>query len=231
MDSHRKRPAKVGRARRSGPGDVGYRESAYQQIKDAILSGTLQPAERITESEVAARLGLSRTPVREAFGLLAAEKLIVIIPQRGSFVSQPTVQDLLEVYQIRVPLECMAVRIAARTISDEELTTLQHLIDGERPQEGVPLARTLASSSRFHEAIVACTRNARLVTLLKQLQGQVHRVRVFWSSTDGLREIWKEHEQLLTALKARDADAAERLMREHLERARANTVNRMMPVS
>ena len=91
----------------------GSRASAYQQIKEAILGGVLRPLERITEGSVAARLGLSRTPVREAFGVLAAEGLIVVVPQRGSFVSQLSIEDILEIYQVRTPLECMAARIAA----------------------------------------------------------------------------------------------------------------------
>src|SRR5215470_1502502 len=84
-------------------GGTARRVSAYQRIKDAILGGTLRPLERITEGAVAARLGLSRTPVREAFGLLAAEGLIHVVPQRGSFVSQLRIDDILEIYQIRTP--------------------------------------------------------------------------------------------------------------------------------
>ena len=88
-----------------------------------------QSFERITEADVAARLGLSRTPVREAFGLLAAEGLINVIPQRGSFVSQLRIDDILEIYQIRTPLECMAARVAAETIDDACLGELDRLVE------------------------------------------------------------------------------------------------------
>ena len=70
-------------------------------LKDAIITGSLRPMERITENQVAASYGLSRTPVREAFRRLEAEGLIQVVPQRGSFVSQPSVADILEIYQIR----------------------------------------------------------------------------------------------------------------------------------
>jgi DNA-binding GntR family transcriptional regulator len=208
------------------------RLTAYDRIKEAVLSGALRPMERITEAQVAKRLGLSRTPVREAFRLLEAEGLIVVVPQRGSFVSQPSIEDIMEIYQIRIPLECMAARVAATRLEEGQLERLESLVATEmqgrrarRPDE------SLAASAEFHEILVACARNKRLTVLLKQLQGQVHRVRVLWPSTRArLDETWKEHADLLTVLKAHDADAAERLMREHMERAQASTLGRLLPV-
>jgi DNA-binding GntR family transcriptional regulator len=87
-------------------------------------------------------------------------------------------------------------------------------------------------NARFHEIIIGCTRNRRLEALLSELQSQVHRARMLWPSTLGrLSDTWREHAELLAALRAHDVDAAERLMREHLERARASTLERMLPVS
>ena len=110
----------------------GRHVTVYDNLKDAIVTGTLRPMERITEHEVAARFGLSRTPVREAFRRLQAEGLILVVPQRGSFVSQPNLEDILEIYQIRTPLECMAARIAAETIEDTKLAVLEDLVRIER---------------------------------------------------------------------------------------------------
>src|SRR5262249_57884008 len=117
-------------------GEAGRRASAYDQVRKAILSGALRPMERITEADVASRLGLSRTPVREAFGLLAAEGLIVVVPQRGSFVSQLRIDDILEIYQIRTPLECMAARAAAETIDEATLAMLDRLVEIEAAGQG-----------------------------------------------------------------------------------------------
>jgi DNA-binding GntR family transcriptional regulator len=208
----------------------GHRSVAYEQIKEAILSGALRPLERITEEHVAERLGLSRTPVREAFGLLAAEGLITVIAKRGSFVAPLSVDDILEIYQIRTPLECMAARIAADSISEEELAELDQLVKGELAQEGKrSVEESLARSKRFHEIIISCAHNHRLEALLKQLQSQTHRARALWPSTLGrLSETWREHAQLAAALRARDANAAERLTAEHLDRARASTLAQMM---
>ena len=209
------------------------RLSPYQEIKDAILTGVLRPMERITEARVAERLGLSRTPIREAFGRLAAEGLIVVLPQRGSFVSQLSLDHILEIYQIRMPLECMAARIAAETIEDAQLEELARIVETEAGRDATRrAAESLSVSARFHEIIVSCTRNRRLAALLIDLQSQVHRARILWPSTLGrLSDTWREHEEIIAALRARDADETERLMRKHLERARASTMERMLPVT
>ena len=206
-------------------------DNVYVRLKDAILTGSLRPMERITENKVAASYGLSRTPVREAFRRLETEGLIQVIPQRGSFVSQPSVEDILEIYQIRMPLECMSARIAAERIEEDQLEELESLVSAERARaEGRSAERSLRASARFHATLYACTRNKRLASYLMDMQNQVHRVRVLWPSTVArLEETWKEHAGILTALRARDGAEAERLMRQHLERARASTLNRILP--
>ena len=210
--------------------DGGHRSFAYDQIKEAILSGALRPLERITEDQLAGRLGLSRTPVREAFGLLAAEGLITVVAKRGSFVAPLGVDDILEIYQIRTPLECMTARIAAKNMSETQLAELERLTEAELSQEATrSVQRSLARSMEFRDIVNSCANNNRLQALLKQLQSQTHRARALWPSTlSRLSETWREHAQLLKALKARDPDAAERLTRVHLERAQEITLAQML---
>lgn len=231
---------KIGRGARTpaasvtgGGGDRtegGNRSVAYNEIKQAILSGALRPLELITEERIAERLGLSRTPVREAFGLLAAEGLVVVVAKRGSFVAPLSIDDILEIYQIRMPLECMIARIAAETISEEDIAALQQLVEAELAQEGKrSIQVSMARSEQFHDIVNSCVRNRRLEAMLKQLQSQIHRARALWPSTPNrLTETWREHAKFVEALKARDADAAERLMREHLNNARETTLTQMM---
>ncbi len=218
---------RVARARTARPQNI------YVRLKDAIITGSLRPMERITENKVAASYGLSRTPVREAFRRLEAEGLIQVIPQRGSFVSQPSVEDILEIYQIRMPLECMSARVAAERIEDEQLLVLENLVRAEQARvEGRNAERSLRASAEFHGVLYACTRNKRLASFLRDMQRQVHRVRVLWPSTVArLEETWKEHAAILAALRARDGAEAERLMRQHLERAQATTLNRILPAN
>jgi DNA-binding GntR family transcriptional regulator len=208
----------------------GHRSTAYRQIKEAILSGALRPLERITEEQIAERLGLSRTPVREAFALLEAERLIVIVAKRGGFVAPLGVDDIIDMYQIRTPLECMTARIAAETISEADLVKLEHLVETELRQNGQrSVPASLARSKEFNEIINHCAHNTRLEALLRELQGQTHRVRGLLPSTAAvLNDTWQEHARLLVALKAGDADAAESLTRQRLQRASACTLSQML---
>jgi DNA-binding GntR family transcriptional regulator len=191
----------------------------------------MRPHERITETQVAERFGLSRTPVREAFRQLERDGLIVVVPQRGAFVSQPSLEDILEIYQIRTPLECMAARIAAEAITAEQVRRLEELMEADRGRhQGRSADVALRLNREFHAVIFACTRNRRLASFLLEMQDQVHRVRALRPSTVGrLDETWEEHAAILAALKSRDAAAAEREMRRHLERARASTVDGILP--
>ena len=219
------------RRRRPAAAADQHRAQVYAELRNAILHGTLPPLERITENQIAARFGLSRTPVREAFRRLEAEGLIHVVPQRGSFVSQPSIEGILEIYQIRTPLEAMATRIAAETLEASGLKRLEEILAIEQDRgRRLSAERSLRLNREFHAIIIACTRNRRLTAMLTGLQDEVHRVRVLWPSTVArLDETWTEHAAILAALKAHDSVGAERSMREHLERARASTVRGILP--
>jgi DNA-binding GntR family transcriptional regulator len=203
----------------------------YDRLKDAIITGTLRPLERISENKVAADFGLSRTPVRQALQRLEAEGLIQVVPKRGSFVSRPTLEDILEIYQIRTPLEAACARVAAERIEESQLTLLDRLVRVEQARgPGRAADRSLRAAAQFHAVIYGCSRNQRMATLLVDLQNQVHRVRVLWPSTvTRLNDTWSEHAAIVEALRARDGAAAERLMTEHLEKARLSTLHRILP--
>src|SRR5262249_14720469 len=154
-------------------------------------------------------------------------------PQRGSFISQLRIDDILEIYQIRTPLECMAARAAAETIDEATLAMLDRLVEIEAAGQGARSNKeSLDANPPVHHIIIQCPRNRRLQALVGQLQGQVHRARLLWPSTRRrLDETWKEHTELVAALRARDPDMAEQAMRTHLERARASTLDQMLPVT
>ena len=101
---HAKPSKGASRSTANGPAGEQSHAAVYAELRGAILAGAMRPHERITENQVAERFGLSRTPVREAFRKLESEGLIVVVPQRGAFVSQPSLEDILEIYQIRTPL-------------------------------------------------------------------------------------------------------------------------------
>jgi len=225
-------PAERRGVARGSSGSPGTRPlHVYDRLKDAIITGTLRPLERITENKVAADFGLSRTPVREALQRLEVEGLIQVVPKRGSFVSRPTVEDILEIYQIRTPLEAACARVAAERIEKDQLALLDRLVRVEQGRgAGRSPDRSLRAAAQFHAVIYGCSRNQRMATLLVDLQNQVHRVRVLWPSTVArLSDTWAEHARIVDALRSRDGAAAERLMIEHLTKARLSTLNRILP--
>jgi DNA-binding GntR family transcriptional regulator len=222
VPAEKRSPARAGNgARPSG---------VYDRLKDAIMTGTLRPLDRISENKVAADFGLSRTPVREALQRLEVEGLIQVVPKRGSFVSRPTVEDILEIYQIHTPLEATCARVAAERIEDDQLALLDRLVKAEQARDAARPDRSLRAAAQFHAVIYACSRNQRMANLLMEMQNQVHRVRVLWPSTAArLSDTWVEHAKLVDALRARDGAECERLMIEHMEKARLSTLNRILP--
>jgi len=218
----------------SSRGTTGTRPAGvYDRLKGAIMTGTLRPLERISENKVAADFGLSRTPVREALQRLEVEGLIQVVPKRGSFVSRPTVEDILEIYQIRTPLEATCARVAAERIEEDQLALLERLVKTEQARDQARTTdRSLRAAAQFHAVIYACSRNQRMANLLMEMQNQVHRVRVLWPSTAArLTDTWVEHARIIDALRARDGAEAERLMIEHMDRARLSTLNRILPAT
>ena len=132
----------------------------YDRLKEAIITGTLRPLERISENKVAADFGLSRTPVRQALQRLEAEGLIQVVPKRGSFVSRPTVEDILEIYQIRTPLEAACARVAAERIEESQLTLLDRLVRVEQARgPGRAADHSLRAATPFPEVISVCSRH------------------------------------------------------------------------
>ncbi len=162
-------------------------------------------------------MGISRTPIREALRELAAGGLVRILPQRGVVVSEPSVQDIREVYQLREPLECLAARLAAeqhtpedaRILAADHAEALAHLAAG-RLQDGY------AASVRLHARIIALAGNARLARFMGQLGDQVHRFGLMTLRQGRAPRALAEHGAIIAALVARDGAGAEALMREHL---------------
>jgi len=153
-------------------------QQAYEEIRRRILDGALAPASPLSEHQLAVTLHLSRTPVREAIKRLEQEGLVRSIPNRGTFVAELAACDIIEIYQVREPLEGFAARLAAEQMPAEEVQALL---------QEVALMRALATESRLaevcqadlrvHQRIIAATHNSRLITILALLDDQMHRVR------------------------------------------------------
>ena len=190
-------------------------EQVYEQLKRAILQGHLEPETRLTETDMAGQIGVSPTPVREAFRRLAAEGFLEILPWRGAKVRGISSQEILETYQCREVLEGLACRLAAASIDDNGLEKLRRLVEESRSPQSP--ADIVSRNSAIHDLILTYAGNAKLTATLALFQETILRDRTLTAYNENRQHsIHAEHEAILAALKQRDASAAEEAMRVHV---------------
>ncbi len=193
-------------------------EEVVGRIRDMIVEGELLAGSHVTERAICEKLGISRTPLREAYKVLAAEGLLTLLPNRGVVVSRLTQQDVEDILEMIALLEGMAVdRLCARA-SEDEIAAIERL-HGEMVEHfrrGERLEYFKANQA-VHEAIVAAARSPQLAKVHRGLGARVRRFR-FAGNVDPAR--WeravREHEQILLAIKDRDAHLLQALIRTHL---------------
>ncbi|TCP53024.1 GntR family transcriptional regulator [Tamaricihabitans halophyticus] len=196
-------------------------------VRDGVLRGELRPGAFLDEAVVCEAVGVSRTPVREAFHQLAAEKFLHLTPRRGAQVSTVTARDLVEVYEMRKLLEGYAVQtLVQRGIAPppevDELLAMMHEPARVRRYAALEPEELFASSElnvRFHRAIVAATGNSVLTELYDNLRSRQQRVSVsaVQAQPDRLTTINREHTALVQALRDGDAEGATTILHRHLQ--------------
>jgi DNA-binding GntR family transcriptional regulator len=193
-------------------------DEAYYRIRDLIVSLELAPGSIVSERELMERLGLGRTPVREALRTLAQERLVDVYPRRGIFVSSVNARDLASLSEVRALLETHAAALAAERATPEERDEIQALIDdldataGERDER-----RLIDLDQRIHRHVYRCTHNAHLEETLNRYY--VLTLRIWFLALDRvarLDDAVQEHRELLEAIRDGDASAAGLAMRRHV---------------
>lgn len=198
-------------------------ELVYESLREDIFNNRLRPGERVSEERIAQRLKVSRTPVREALKRLHAEGLVEITPHRGAVVRDPSGEELAELCSVREVLEGLAARLAARSISDVELYTLERLIhEMDTAVREDRVEDLIQYNYQFHEGIWLATRNRYLARQLRQLRQFIFRLQESGMMYPGRKEeAQAEHRALFDAIAAGDPDEAERIAREHFRRGEA----------
>jgi len=196
------------------------RDEAYAVLRQAILSGQFKPGDHLIEREIAAQLGLSRSPVREAFRRLEQEHLVMATRQ-GLVVQELTPRDAQELYQIRQQLEALVARLAACNFRPEHLPLLEEILS--RTVEAIAAndsALISAEGIKFHEALAEIAGNNHLKRLLASITEEIHRFRTLYVNIPARSQsALAEHQQILAAVTAHDQDLAARLMAEHIGQA------------
>lgn len=195
------------------------RDVVFKTLRQAILRGELEPGERLMEIQLAERLGVSRTPIREAIRKLELEGLVLMIPRKGAEVAKISESNLRDVLEVRRSLEELAIDLACQRMTPEELgelrVTQEKFALAIKTGDAMQIAET---DERYHEIIYDSTKNARLVQILNNLREQMYRYRLEYIKDEDKRQILLiEHEHILKALSLRHVQEAKQAIREHID--------------
>lgn len=197
-------------------------DSVYNTLRAAIVDGGLEPGDSLIEWHVARQFGTSRTPVREALLRLEAEGLAFRVPRRGLVVRRISEHEVLEVYAVRLELEALAAREAAREAQPSDIAQLRWV--NQRLNEAIKqgdIASVPALTNEFHQLLATAARNGMLRRFIMQAQDWTRRVGTSTVPLPGRRgAAVKEHERIIDAIAAHDAERAEQLARDHIATGR-----------
>ena len=194
------------------------RDVVFQTLRQAILTGEFMPGERLMEISLAKRLGVSRTPVREAIRKLELEGLVVMIPRKGAEVAKITVSDLKDVLAVRCHLEEFAASIACDRITEEEKEQLK--VAQEAFEEAVrqkDLKMIAQRDVEFHDVIFNATKNKRLLQIINNLREQIYRYRIeYIKDFDYHDTLIREHREIMRTILEGNKKEAEKIMNTHI---------------
>jgi len=195
------------------------REIVFECIREAILDGRLKPGERIMEIQLAEKLGVSRTPVREAIRKLELEGLLVMEPRKGAYVADVSLNDVVDVLEIRASLEGLAASLAAIRASNEEIELLREKAAQFREcLEKNDIQGMINKDTEFHEVILQAAKNKKLSSIIESLREQVQRFRVsYFTKYNMPTYLIQEHQNVLDAIENRDPKKADQYAQEHIK--------------
>ncbi len=205
---------------------VSLAEEVYDRLKEDIIKGVLPPGDALTEADISKQLGISRTPVREALRRLKTDGLVSIEPGLGARVSEVSLRDAIEMYEIRELVEPPAAGHAARSLSPELAECLRSFRTALATQPPAPeQAMRWQVDRQLHDLILQAAGNNLLRELVWGLRVRTERAFIFlaYRVPDHSRQ---EHIQIIDAILAGDGETAERLVREHLARAKERLIGK-----
>jgi DNA-binding GntR family transcriptional regulator len=205
-------------ATRHGVENLTLWQRVHEHLRTEIQEGRLEPGTELIEVALAEQLGVSRGPLREAIGRLAAEGLVTVSPRRGAVVRSLSKEEFLELYQVREALERMAVQLAVPRLTDEQFEGLAALNDEmETHAARNKVEAFFEANLAFHARLLEASGNGRLQEQYRQLLGQLGRYRLRSLMLRGnIQRSVTEHKAILRAAKRGDAERAAQLMAEHI---------------
>ena len=195
------------------------RDVVFNTLRQAILKGELAPGERLMEIQLAERLGVSRTPIREAIRKLELEGLVLMIPRKGAEVAKISEKSLRDVLEVRRSLEELAIELACQRMTPEAVAELEMKQDQFRNAvlKGRPMD-IAETDEAYHDVIYKGTCNDRLIQMINNLREQMYRYRLEYIKDEDKRQVLLlEHDNILKAVRLRRVDEAKVAMREHID--------------
>ncbi|HJB47526.1 MAG TPA: GntR family transcriptional regulator [Candidatus Mediterraneibacter surreyensis] len=195
------------------------RDVVFNTLRRAILRGELKPGERLMEIQLANKLGVSRTPIREAIRKLELEGLVLMIPRKGAEVAEITEKNLRDVLEVRCALEELAVQLACDRIDRERVRELHAAATHFRDILGSDdITQIAAADEAFHDVIFKATGNDRLIQLLNNLREQMYRYRIeYLKKKECYPQLLKEHATIMKAIEEHDKEKATRITGQHIK--------------
>lgn len=194
------------------------RDVVFNTLRQAILRGEMEPGERLMEIQLAQKLGVSRTPIREAIRKLELEGLVIMIPRKGAEVAHITEKDMRDVLEVRCTLEELAVALACKNVTPERIMDLRA---ANKVFESAIVSKDVVNivdaDVQFHDTIYAMTYNDRLIQIINKLREQMYRYRLEYVKDARTHSILiNEHNDIIQKLADKDVEGAKMFMRQHI---------------
>lgn len=205
------------------------RDVVFNTLRQAILTGELKPGERLMEIHLAQRLGVSRTPVREAIRKLELEGLVTMYPRRGAEVAQITEKSMSDVLEVRRTVDALCAELACERISQEELTELKAACEGfEQAVKTGDIKKIAQADVGFHDIIVQATGNKRLVQLVNTLSEQMYRYRFEYIKDFSMHgNLVKEHKIIYESIVNKNSEGAKAAAMLHIDNQKKTIIEQI----
>jgi len=198
------------------------REEVYESLKKSILHGKLKAGQRLIEEQLAHQIGISRTPVREAFHKLERDDLVSRLPKGGFAVREFTKEDVEEIFGIRIALESYAAYLAAIHITEDRISTLEKKAkESENALETGEDEKAVQLHTEFHDFLYKSCKSKKLIEMINNFRDYFYRYRSpLLHAPEGFKTSTSDHQRMIEAMRKKNPKLVESLVRNHLERGR-----------
>ena len=208
---------------------IPLRDVVFKTLRKAILRGDLQPGERLMEIHLAKRMGVSRTPIREAIRMLELEGLVTMVPRKGATVAKITIGGMQEVLEVRGALDRLAIELACERITEEELSQLKNAkLQFEKAIKNGNVVAIADSDVIFHDIIMRAAKNEKLVFMFNNLSEQIYRYRYECvKNTEVHSDLVREHDAIYNSLLDKDKGKAIETVSMHIAKQEQSIIDKL----